>query len=122
MLVGELKQSIILPLEEILNNSATEETNDSIQALAELNNNMSTIIFWLTINVIVVLVVGIAVAWGLLNIIRQRLDVIAAKAKSIADGDLSEPPINETNKDELGELARAIDAMQQSLRLSLIHI
>ncbi|NRF61465.1 methyl-accepting chemotaxis protein [Vibrio coralliilyticus] len=122
MLVGELKQSIILPLEEILNNSATEETNDSIQALAELNNNMSTIIFWLTINVIVVLVVGIAVAWGLLNIIRQRLDVIAAKAKSIADGDLSEPPINETNKDELGELARAIDAMQQSLRSVLSNI
>lgn len=122
MLVGELKQSIILPLEEILNNSATEETNDSIQALAELNNNMSTIIFWLTINVIVVLVVGIAVAWGLLNVIRQRLDVIAAKAKSIADGDLSEPPINETNKDELGELARAIDAMQQSLRSVLSNI
>lgn len=122
VLVGDLKQSIILPLEEILNNSATEETNDSIQALAELNNNMSTIIFWLTINVIVVLVVGIAVAWGLLNIIRQRLDVIAAKAKSIADGDLSEPPINETNKDELGELARAIDAMQQSLRSVLSNI
>lgn len=81
MLVGELKQSIILPLEEILNNSATEETNDSIQALAELNNNMSTIIFWLTINVIVVLVVGIAVAWGLLNIIRQRLDVIGSKSQ-----------------------------------------
>ena len=69
-----------------------------------------------------VLVVGIAVAWGLLNIIRQRLDVIAAKAKSIADGDLSEPPINETNKDELGELARAIDAMQQSLRSVLSNI
>ncbi|NOH61766.1 methyl-accepting chemotaxis protein [Vibrio sp. RE88] len=122
MLVGELKQSIILPLEEILNNSATEETNDSIQALAELNNNMSTIIFWLTVNVVVVLIVGIAVAWGLSNIIRQRLDVIAAKAKSIADGDLSEPPINETNKDELGELARATDAMQQSLRSVLSNI
>ncbi|MCG9679837.1 methyl-accepting chemotaxis protein [Vibrio sp. Isolate24] len=121
-LVRELKQSIILPLEKVLNTSATEETSDSIQALAELNGNMSTIIFWLTVNVIVVLVVGIVVAWGLSNIIRQRLDVIAAKAKSIADGDLSEPPINETNKDELGELARAIDAMQQSLRRVLSNI
>ncbi|MCG9682614.1 methyl-accepting chemotaxis protein [Vibrio sp. Isolate23] len=121
-LVRELKQSIILPLEKVLNTSATEETSDSIQALAELNDNMSTIIFWLTVNVIVVLVAGIVVAWGLSNIIRQRLDVIAAKAKSIADGDLSEPPINETNKDELGELARAIDAMQQSLRRVLSNI
>ncbi|NRB67254.1 MAG: methyl-accepting chemotaxis protein [Vibrio sp.] len=121
-LVGELKQSIILPLETLLNTSATEETSDSITALAELNDNMSTIILWLTVNVIVVLVVSVVVAWGLSNMIRQRLDVIAAKAKSIADGDLSEPPINETNKDELGELARAIDAMQQSLRSVLSNI
>ncbi|WP_076584913.1 methyl-accepting chemotaxis protein [Vibrio ostreicida] len=121
-LVADLKQSTIVPLEDILNTSANEETNDSLAALVNLNDNMSTIVVWLTANVIIVLVVGIVVAWGLSEVIKKRLDVIAEKAKSIAGGNLSEAPINETNKDELGELARAIDGMQQSLRDVLSNI
>ncbi|MDN3684534.1 methyl-accepting chemotaxis protein [Vibrio sinaloensis] len=35
---------------------------------------------------------------------------------------MSEAPINETNKDELGELARAIDGMQESLRNVISNI
>lgn len=121
-LVDDLEHSIIGPLEDILDKSAQEERDDSISALEMLNDNMSTIVMWLTVNVIVVLLVGVAVAWGLSNIIRQRLNIISEKATAISQGDLSEAPINETNKDELGELARAIDGMQESLRNVISNI
>ncbi|MDN3684535.1 hypothetical protein QW180_16865 [Vibrio sinaloensis] len=78
-LVDDLEHSIIGPLEDILDKSAQEERDDSISALEMLNDNMSTIVIWLTVNVIVVLLVGVAVAWGLSNIIRQRLNIISEK-------------------------------------------
>ncbi len=115
-LVDDLEHSIIEPLEDILDVSSQEERDDSISALEKLNQNMDTIIFWLGVNVTVVLVVGVAVAWKLSAIIRTRIETIAQRAQAIASGDLSAPPINETNKDEVGKLARAIDDMQLALR------
>ena len=121
-LVDDLEHSIITPLEDILDSSAQEERDDSISALAILNTNMDTIVFWLTVNGIVVIIIGGVVAWALSNMIKKRLDVIANRAQSIAAGDLSGDPINETNKDELGDLARSIDDMQTSLKTVISNI
>jgi methyl-accepting chemotaxis protein len=121
-LVDELRGKIILPLEEILDSSAQEERDDSISALEVLNDNMSTIVFWLTVNVIVVVVICAVVAIALSNMIKNRASVIASRAQAIASGDLSAAPINEINKDELGDLARAIDDMQNSLKQVISNI
>lgn len=121
-LVDDLEHSIITPLEDILDSSAQEERDDSISALAILNTNMDTIVFWLTVNGVVVIIIGGVVAWALSNMIKKRLDVIANRAQAIAAGDLSGDPINETNKDELGDLARSIDDMQTSLKTVISNI
>ncbi|MGF1753478.1 methyl-accepting chemotaxis protein [Vibrio makurazakiensis] len=121
-LVDQLEHSVITPLEDILDSSSIEEKTDATSALKTVNDNMATIVFWLSVNVVVVVVVGFVVAWQLSSLIKKRLDVIASKAQSIADGDLTAPAINETNKDELGDLARAVDEMQESLRTVLQSI
>lgn len=121
-LVDELEHSIITPLEKILDQSAQEERDDSINALRAVNANMDNIIFWLSTNVVLVLLVGGIVAWQLSSMIKKRVETIAERAQSIADGDLSASPINETNKDELGDLARAIDKMQESLKNVITNI
>ena len=121
-LVDDLEHKLIGPLEDILDSSSIEEKTDASTALAMLNDNMSTIMYWLLVNVAMVVVIGVLVAWKLNAMIKQRLNVIAFKAQSIADGDLTSPSINETNKDELGDLARAVDGMQDSLKTVLQSI
>ncbi|MCG7496628.1 methyl-accepting chemotaxis protein [Vibrio sp. Of7-15] len=117
--VDDLEHEVISPLEDILDTSSQEEKDDATAALKHLNENMSNINFWLFINVVVVLVAGMLIAWRLSESITSRLDKINIKAKSIADGDLTSEPIGETNEDELGSLSRSIDAMQNSLRTLL---
>lgn len=117
--VDDLEYEVIGPLEDILDTSSQEEKNDATAALKHLNENMSNINFWLFINVVVVLVAGMLIAWRLSETIKSRLERIYTKAQSIADGDLTSEPIRETNEDELGALSRSIDEMQNSLRTLL---
>ncbi|WP_295899191.1 methyl-accepting chemotaxis protein [uncultured Vibrio sp.] len=121
-IVDDLEHSIIGPIEEILDSSAQEERDDSISALKMLNDNMSTIVFWLFVNGVMVIVVGVTVALLLSRMLKQRVKVISDRAQAIADGDLSAPPINEENKDELGDLARSIDEMQIALKAVISNI
>jgi methyl-accepting chemotaxis protein len=121
-LIDDLEHDLFSPLEEILDTSAQEERDDAMSALKALNSNMDTILFWLLINVIVIIVVGIVVAWKLSNMVNKRLKVIAAKALAISKGDLSSPAVNETCQDELGNVARAVDDMQESLRKVIANI
>ncbi|MEZ8826335.1 methyl-accepting chemotaxis protein [Vibrio sp. 10N.261.55.A7] len=120
--VDELERSIVGPIEEILDSSAQEERDDSISALKMLNDNMSTIVFWLSVNVVMVIAVGVTVAMLLSRMLKQRLMVISDRAQAIASGDLSAPLINEQNKDEIGDLARAIDEMQTALKAVISNI
>lgn len=121
-LVDKLEHEIIGPIEDILDSSAQEERDDSISALKALNDNMSVIVFWLVVNGVLAIVIGLAVAMTLSRIIRKRLSVISERAQTISNGDLSNPPINESNKDEIGDLARAIDSMQDSLKTVISNI
>nr|WP_238322319.1 methyl-accepting chemotaxis protein [Vibrio mexicanus] len=121
-LVDQLEHEIIGPIEDILDSSAQEERDDSISALKALNDNMSVIVFWLVVNGVLAIVIGLAVAITLSRIIRKRLSVISERAQTISNGDLSNPPINESNKDEIGDLARAIDSMQDSLKTVISNI
>ncbi|WP_070965188.1 methyl-accepting chemotaxis protein [Vibrio sonorensis] len=121
-LIDDLEHRIIGPLEDILDSSSQEERDDAISALETLNINNEKIVFWLLVNVIVVVTVGSVVAWQMSTMINNRLRVIAVKAQAISDGDLSGPAINETNRDELGNLSRSIDGMQNSLREVISNI
>ncbi|NVC61816.1 methyl-accepting chemotaxis protein [Vibrio sp. 05-20-BW147] len=115
-LLGQLKKSHINVLEDILDGSSQEEKDDAVWALGVLNDNMNTIIVWLSINVVSVVIIGAFVAWWLTNSVKKRINLLVTKARAIAAGNLSTSAIADNNEDELGDLASAIDEMQISLR------
>ncbi|MBE0366094.1 methyl-accepting chemotaxis protein [Pseudoalteromonas ulvae UL12] len=115
-LIDTLEHELVTPLQKILQDSAKEEEVDATSALTSLNNNVDNVILWLLINAAVVLAVGSTIAWKISSMIKFRLDVISAKAKSIANGDLTSELINDSRTDELGGLSRSIDEMQRSLK------
>ncbi len=115
-LMEKLEQSVILPLEEILESSSKEERDDVAVAISTVNKKMGQIVAWLVINAFVVVTIGIVVAIMLTKAIGRRIHVILEKSNRIAEGDLTSPAINETIDDEIGLLAKSIDGMQTSLQ------
>ncbi|MDP2574500.1 methyl-accepting chemotaxis protein [Vibrio penaeicida] len=115
-LVDELEDSVVLPLEEILDRSSKEEKSDVTQDIASVNDKMNQIVMWLSVNALVVISVGTAVAVMITRVINRRIHAISEKANQIADGNLTSPAINETIEDEIGLLAKSIDGMQASLK------
>ncbi|MBD1556336.1 methyl-accepting chemotaxis protein [Vibrio sp. S9_S30] len=116
MLVDELEGSVVLPLEEILDRSSKEEKNDVTDDIASVNEKMNLIVMWLSVNALVVVTVGTAVAVTITRVINRRIYAISEKANQIAEGNLTSPAINETIEDEIGLLAKSIDGMQASLK------
>jgi methyl-accepting chemotaxis protein len=60
-------------------------------------------------------VVGFAVSHSFTRRITRSIDLVAARADAIAAGDLTGEPLNITSKDQVGELAYAMQQMQASL-------
>ncbi|CCO49576.1 putative Methyl-accepting chemotaxis protein [Vibrio nigripulchritudo SOn1] len=115
-LVNTLENSVVLPLEEILDSSSREEKADVTKDISAVNDKMNQIVAWLSINALVVIIVSIVVALMLTRVINRRISVIYEKADHIAQGDLTSPAINETINDDIGKLANSIDEMQDSLQ------
>ncbi|PKF79806.1 methyl-accepting chemotaxis protein [Vibrio sp. vnigr-6D03] len=115
-LVDELEDIVVLPLEEILDRSSKEEKSDVTQDIASVNDKMNQIVMWLSVNALVVVTVGTAVAVMITRVINRRIHAISEKANQIAEGNLTSPAINETIEDEIGLLAKSIDGMQASLK------
>ncbi|WP_104401085.1 methyl-accepting chemotaxis protein [Vibrio penaeicida] len=115
-LVDDLEDLVVLPLEEILDRSSKEEKSDVTQDIASVNDKMNQIVMWLSVNALVVVTVGIAVAVMITRVINRRIHAISEKANQIAEGNLTSPAINETIEDEIGLLAKSIDGMQASLK------
>lgn len=115
-LVDELEDIVVLPLEEILDRSSKEEKSDVTQDIASVNDKMNQIVMWLSVNALVVVTVGTAVAVMITRVINRRIHAISEKANQIAEGNLTSPAINETVEDEIGLLAKSIDGMQASLK------
>lgn len=122
ILVADLEQRIVKPLDLLLKESSQEEGGDASESLSELNENMSSILVWLTVNSIVVILVGGIVAWSLSKMLKRRVSSISSISQKIASGDLSGNKINDPIQDELGELADSVDKMQDALKDIIANI
>ncbi|MBA2541515.1 MAG: HAMP domain-containing protein [Deltaproteobacteria bacterium] len=63
------------------------------------------------------LLVSLLVAWAIARRLSRRLRKIAGVASAVADGDLTQRPIDDRGSDEIGTVAVAFDAMLGQLRL-----
>jgi len=75
----------------------------------------ATAVWTIIISTILALVIGIAVSVALSRRISSTTGAILKEAQAIAAGDLTREKLEVASEDELGELTRAINAMQSSL-------
>lgn len=113
--------------------AAREATDDSLQALIDYNDEYaealladnSTYFRNMTILMIVISIIGIALAVGLglklANSIANPLKSMVSAAKQIAEGDLDVTVKVEAN-DEVGDLGKAFEKMSQNLNEVLGNI
>ncbi|MEI2665684.1 methyl-accepting chemotaxis protein [Rossellomorea sp. LJF3] len=71
---------------------------------------------------IVAVLIGIAVALYISNIISTPILKLSTMASNISDGDLTVEPIHVKNRDEIGMLAESFQRMTQNLVLLISHI
>ena len=65
---------------------------------------------------------GIVAAWLIARRIARRLRAIADVASAVAGGDLTQQPINDKGRDEIGVLATAFNAMLSQIQQLLAHV
>lgn len=66
--------------------------------------------------------VGVIAAWLIARRLARRLRAIAGVASAVAGGDLDQRPIEDTQRDEIGTLAMAFNAMLAQLQQLIAHI
>ena len=90
--------------------------NDEINIIVEQNEKVySNIILISIILIIVATIVAISIAFVFSRSIVKRLSLVANRAKTIADGDLSMQPIEPSGKDEISAVAINLNQMQDAL-------
>lgn len=65
---------------------------------------------------LMVLVVGLLLAWLVANSFSRRVSVMATAIQTVARGKLDVRPVPDADQDELGDMARALNTMLASLR------
>ena len=76
----------------------------------------SSLNFTMGITTLLGLVIGCIVAFWISRAISSSTSQVLARAEAISEGDLSGEELPTTSTDELGDLARAMNGMQKSLR------
>ena len=70
----------------------------------------------------VAVIIGVLTATLLIRSITASIRKVLAVLHSVAEGDLTNEPLNMTSTDEMGSLARATDQMSESLRSLLVEV
>lgn len=120
--VGEMRSELFDKVEEILDVSAQEEMEDASHALQKTTELLGGLITTLLTVTLLAIIVGIAIAYFLSTSIKRRLGAVLVVANSISEGDLSCVPITNAGSDEIGDLARAMNSMTDSLNALLLEI
>lgn len=79
----------------------------------------------LNVNLIVLLlsiVIGIVIIWVFSNKIANPISLVSERMVYLANGDLTQETINIKSKDETGQLARAMNEMQEKLKKMILNI
>jgi methyl-accepting chemotaxis protein len=82
----------------------------------DITSMVDSLLWILAIMTAVALIIGIVLAVIISRQISSATNSVLHQAEAIADGDLTGDPVKVSSRDELGELATSINAMQANLR------
>ncbi|WP_045495935.1 HAMP domain-containing methyl-accepting chemotaxis protein [Vibrio hyugaensis] len=80
-----------------------------------VNQSIKNVLTTMLIAAALVLFAAVAISKYMGNTIGRRVKNLSARAKTIASGDVSQPPLTVVGKDELADLTDSINRMNQSL-------
>ncbi|MHA2799711.1 HAMP domain-containing methyl-accepting chemotaxis protein [Vibrio harveyi] len=80
-----------------------------------INQSIKNVLTTMLIAAALVLFAAVAISKYMGNTIGRRVKNLSERAKTIASGDVSQPPLTVTGKDELADLTDSINRMNQSL-------
>ncbi|HHF2919802.1 methyl-accepting chemotaxis protein [Vibrio sp. VGrn 2] len=80
-----------------------------------INQSIKNVLTTMLIAAALVLFAAVAISKYMGNTIGRRVKNLSERAKTIASGDVSQPPLNVVGKDELADLTDSINRMNQSL-------
>ncbi|AVH30232.1 methyl-accepting chemotaxis protein [Vibrio diabolicus] len=80
-----------------------------------INQSIKNVLTTMLIAAALVLFAAVAISKYMGNIIGRRVKNLSERAKTIASGDVSQPPLTVVGKDELADLTDSINRMNQSL-------
>ncbi len=110
------------PIDNLLVGPKTLETQAIAAANQQQSNTQQTIATAITVGIILTIlavIIGVAIAWFLSQLVSKPLSAMVIVAENIADGDLStiEKTVQQYGgKDETGKLVFAFETMIQNLR------
>ncbi|MFD1360420.1 methyl-accepting chemotaxis protein [Lentibacillus salinarum] len=107
-------------IEEKVTYTKTDENWDWVVTastyMMDFNQPANDILTLILIVIGVTLVVGILIIWMFSNSISKPIDRVSEHMNHLADGDLTQEPLNLKSKDETGKLANAMNHMQDRLK------
>ncbi|MFH4559744.1 HAMP domain-containing methyl-accepting chemotaxis protein [Vibrio diabolicus] len=80
-----------------------------------INQSIKNVLTTMLISAALVLFAAVAISKYMGNTIGRRVKNLSERAKTIASGDVSQPPLTVVGKDELADLTDSINRMNQSL-------
>ncbi|ENK3142969.1 methyl-accepting chemotaxis protein [Vibrio alginolyticus] len=87
-----------------------------------INQSIKNVLTTMLIAAALVLFAAVAISKYMGNIIGRRVKNLSERAKTIASGDVSQPPLTVVGKDELADLTDSINRMNQSLASIVVGV
>ncbi|CDT83264.1 Methyl-accepting chemotaxis protein [Vibrio diabolicus] len=102
-------------LEQSLETIVLAQQSRADQSGQGINQSIKNVLTTMLIAAALVLFAAIAISKYMGNTIGRRVKNLSERAKTIASGDVSQPPLTVAGKDELADLTDSINRMNQSL-------
>lgn len=116
--VEPYSNTLIQTFEELTTIREDSITKRSNQIIADGKRTM--LIIWITS--VAVILLGITVAIVTAQMITKRIKLVTERMIAIADRDLSADPLAITTKDEIGQMAKAMNKMQEMLKNVMVDL
>ena len=125
-LAGDTKFYSMVNTAEYLSNNCNKLLSLELERCGQLNaqilKNFRQSIYNIIVVVIIIIIISVLLSMAITSSITVPLKILRKKISVIAKGDLSGEPINIETKDEIGELARAFNAMKDNLTNILLKV
>ncbi len=102
-------------LDQSLETIALAQQSRADQSGKGINQSIKNVLTTMLIAAALVLIAAVAISKYMGNTIGRRVKNLSERAKTIASGDVSQPPLTVVGKDELADLTDSINRMNQSL-------